>query len=287
MAGLLALNFSIDMEDTYFDTIKSDPLRILALGLMQGIPYYLVCLFTILLTKSPNFFKNKRFWLISGLGFLVLGLDRASHFHEIIAGSINNPYFHAFTNRVMGNFASFFTVVLPFYIIYKFILKKDLNHFYGIRKEKGNLKPYGIMLLIMIPLILAASFQKDFLQMYPIYKKTFPQLIIDKYNTPELVLVSIFELSYSFSFFIVELVFRGYFIFALVKIMGKEVVLPMATTYCVLHFGKPLGEAISSFFGGYLLGLIALKTENIYGGILVHIGIALLMEFFAFIQYLP
>jgi membrane protease YdiL (CAAX protease family) len=122
------------------------------------------------------------------------------------------------------------------------------------------------------------------LKVYPKYKFTNGNFIIQKLQYPKIAVAGLFELSYAFGFFIVEIVFRGFFIFALVKYLGKDVILPMAVAYCVLHFGKPLGETISSFFGGYLLGVIALKTNNIYGGILVHIGIALLMELFAFWQ---
>jgi len=52
-----------------------------------------------------------------------------------------------------------------------------------------------------------------------------------------------------------------------------------------LHFGKPIGEAISSIFGGYVLGVIALNTKSIVGGSIVHIGVAWLMELFAYLQH--
>jgi len=58
----------------------------------------------------------------------------------------------------------------------------------------------------------------------------------------------------------------------------------MVAAYAVLHFGKPLGESIGSIFGGYILGIIALYSRNIWGGVFVHGGIALLMEIFAFLQ---
>jgi hypothetical protein len=58
----------------------------------------------------------------------------------------------------------------------------------------------------------------------------------------------------------------------------------MAVIYCQLHFGKPLGEAISSIFGGYILGVISYQTKNIWGGVLVHVGIAWLMEVAGFFQ---
>jgi hypothetical protein len=54
--------------------------------------------------------------------------------------------------------------------------------------------------------------------------------------------------------------------------------------YCTLHFGKPMGEAVSSVFGGYILGVVAYETRSIWGGVIVHIGIAWMMEIIAFAQ---
>ena len=56
----------------------------------------------------------------------------------------------------------------------------------------------------------------------------------------------------------------------------------MAVLYCMLHINKPMGEAISSIFGGYILGVIALSQRHILGGCIVHIGIAGLMEVMAY-----
>jgi hypothetical protein len=39
-----------------------------------------------------------------------------------------------------------------------------------------------------------------------------------------------------------------------------------------------MGEAISSFFGGMLLGIVSYRTQSVWGGLLVHLGIAWLME---------
>jgi hypothetical protein len=58
----------------------------------------------------------------------------------------------------------------------------------------------------------------------------------------------------------------------------------MAVVYCVLHFGKPAGEAMSSIFGGYILGVVAYETKSVWGGIIVHMGIAWTMEIVAFVR---
>ncbi|MBL0133872.1 MAG: hypothetical protein IPP79_07630 [Chitinophagaceae bacterium] len=52
----------------------------------------------------------------------------------------------------------------------------------------------------------------------------------------------------------------------------------MAAFYCSIHFGKPLLECITSYFGGIILGVIVYRTKSIWGGLLMHLGIAWMME---------
>jgi len=85
-------------------------------------------------------------------------------------------------------------------------------------------------------------------------------------------------------FFSIEFFFRGFLILAFVGIVGPRAILPMAYMYVVIHWNKPMGELISSFFGGTLLGIVAYYSRSIVGGIIVHVGIAWMMEIGAFIS---
>jgi hypothetical protein len=159
------------------------------------------------------------------------------------------------------------------FIIWKIV---DSNQpFYGIVTKNIKWKPYWLMLLIMLPLIAAASTQPDFLTMYPKLK-----LIAGVYNESGLTgwHKLLFELSYGSDFIGIELFFRGFLILAFIKWAGKDAILPMACFYCTIHFGKPLGECISSYFGGLILGIVVYNTRSILGGLMVHLGIAWLME---------
>jgi hypothetical protein len=146
--------------------------------------------------------------------------------------------------------------------------------FYGITTKGLVWKPYWIMLLIMVPLIAAASTQPDFLTMYPKLKTITEYKIMDLSWWHKLL----FELSYGSDFITIELFFRGFLILAFIKWAGKDAILPMACFYCTIHFGKPLAECISSYFGGLLLGIVVYNTRSIFGGLMVHLGIAWLME---------
>lgn len=146
--------------------------------------------------------------------------------------------------------------------------------FYGFSTNNFQLRPYWFMLLLMVPLVAAASTQKDFLAVYPKLKNI--QFYLEHNNNWWHKLL--FELSYGTDFFSIELFFRGFLILGFMKWAGKEAILPMAVFYCTIHFGKPLGECISSYFGGLILGAITYNTQTIFGGLIVHLGIAWMME---------
>ncbi|MGK2863433.1 MAG: CPBP family intramembrane glutamic endopeptidase [Chitinophagaceae bacterium] len=146
---------------------------------------------------------------------------------------------------------------------------------YGLSVKKINYSPYFILLLIMVPLIAAASTQHDFLSTYPKMKMILP---LPENSDPGWFYKLLFQLSYGSDFFTIELFFRGFLVIGFMKWVGKDAILPMACFYCTIHFGKPMAECISSYFGGMLLGIISYHTQSIYGGLLVHLGIAWLME---------
>jgi hypothetical protein len=147
--------------------------------------------------------------------------------------------------------------------------------FWGFTTRNFQWQPYLVMLLLMIPLIAFAATQADFLQAYPKLKKV---NFIEEYSNHHWLYQLLYEISYGIDFIAIELFFRGFLVFAFVRYVGPDAILPMAVFYCSIHFGKPLLECISSFFGGMLLGILAYRTNTIAGGILVHLGIAWMME---------
>jgi hypothetical protein len=153
--------------------------------------------------------------------------------------------------------------------------------FYGFTLKNFNTKPYFIMLAIMVPLIVAASTQADFLKSYPRVQKLSS---LDISNSAHWVYFGTYEALYGLDFFGIEFFFRGFLILAFVHIVGPRAILPMAYIYLVIHWNKPMGELISSFFGGSLLGIVSYYSRSIVGGIIVHVGIAWMMEIGAFVS---
>jgi hypothetical protein len=152
---------------------------------------------------------------------------------------------------------------------------KPAYPFCGLTLKNFQLRPYLILLACMLPLIAFASTRPDFLAMYPKLKNV--AFFTDVSPRPWLHKL-LYEISYGIDFITIEVFFRGFVVLAFAHFVGKDAILPMAAFYCVIHFGKPLPECISSYFGGLLLGILVYKTQTIIGGLIVHLGIAWLME---------
>ena len=228
-----------------------------------AFPYLLSFLFKKKIPINIKFF----FLLIVAPALFAWKLSSDIQF-DISANQLENKYW----NHVIYWPLKLLIIGGCIWLIWKLFERKQ--PYYGFSKKYFEVRPYLIMLLIMVPLVAAASFQKDFLDVYPKLKNI--QFFFEKENSGWYKFL--YELSYGSDFVTIELFFRGFLILAFVKWAGKESILPMAVFYCTIHFGKPLGECISSYFGGIILGVITYNTQTIFGGLLVHLGIAWLME---------
>lgn len=148
--------------------------------------------------------------------------------------------------------------------------------FYLMRKPLA-FKPYLTLILWMLPFLLLAAATPSMQQFYP---RAGMVSLASGSTTARIIGYIIFEVAYLFDFFTIEMFFRGLLVGLLAKYLGQHCILPIALFYFAVHLGKPALEAVSSFVGGALLGINAYYTQSIWGGWVVHAGIALLMELF-------
>lgn len=172
--------------------------------------------------------------------------------------------------------------VLPIIIIMKLLFDKKIPGLYGLCRGKQHIKAYLWLYIIIIPLLIAVSFTPQFRSYYPIGKVwNYDGL----FGNSMIINILIFELFYIVNFIMVELIFRGTFVIGLGKNILHHAVLPMVTIYVALHFGKPIFETISAIFGGFFLGAIAYQSKHIWGGVFIHIGIAVFIEIIRITEY--
>jgi hypothetical protein len=265
------LNYWHNLENRFAAGGKTKWSNFFGYYLLYFIPFATAFLLQLLFYKDCQYYQNGWFWIILFLAPAFFSFRVNFDFQETVIKNIWSGDAQIFWLRCLNWVVRVFAVLIPVFIIW---LIKDRNNqpFYGTAALK-DVKPYLIMLLIMIPLIALASMQNDFLQMYPKAK------FIAQLDLPSKKLhYIIYELCYGFDFVSIEFFFRGFLILSLLKICGPHCIVPVACFYCSIHFGKPMGEAISSFWGGLLLGIVSYNTQSIWGGLIVHLGIAWLME---------
>ncbi len=267
-AGLIFLNYFFGMDEWISGRnsfYASFVYRYCIFLFAFGVPYIFY-----LLTNKKNYFSNLAPVLLiviaPAIFSLKVALNIPIHFSD--DKNLNNYWNHVFYWPML-----FVIVATILFFIWKSQYRTD--SFFGITFKNFQWKPYLLMLLIMLPLIAFASTQPDFLDMYPKLKAISGAGNKMSFNWWHKLL---FELSYGSDFITIELFFRGFLILAFIKWVGKDAILPMACFYCTIHFGKPLGECISSYFGGMILGIVVYNTRSIFGGLIVHLGIAWMME---------
>jgi len=273
-AGLLiALNYTLDIESSFIRGLDSRFSRCAVLFLVYCcafvIPYGFVAI-----ARKQLIATTPVFWLLLLLAPALFAVKAA----------IANPL----ENRIEGVWGDYWTIVsaLPFKLLVVLapliVLRRwfpEQPGFWGLTVRNVCWRPYGLMLLIMVPLIAYAGTQPDFLAAYPRLKQiAFIVPHTEHFGWFQLL----YEVSYGIDFVTIELFFRGFLIFAFARYAGPAAILPMAVFYCSIHFGKPLLESVSSFFGGLILGVVAYQTRSIAGGLAVHLGIAWMMEISAY-----
>ena len=225
--------------------------------------------------RDYRFWRSIQFW---GWSVFAIGIfsfrESFMEYYQWIS-ALSSPEFIS-ANQTTWKYV--FRMMLLFIPIlgYWYLFQRKEQVLYGFNSKAVDYKLYVMLLLCMVPLVAFASTQADFLSFYPRAKR------LESYSLSSWRYL-LFECCYAFDFIGIEFFFRGFMVLALTRLIGIHSIIPMACFYLSIHFGKPMGEALSSFFGGTILGVIAYHSRSIYGGIFVHVGIAWLMELGGFI----
>ncbi|MFH1138400.1 MAG: CPBP family intramembrane glutamic endopeptidase [Pseudomonadota bacterium] len=144
----------------------------------------------------------------------------------------------------------------------------------GLKKAFVGWEIYLVLYLALVPVLVAAVFLPEFTTMYPFYKeagRSWRHFLL-------------WEFFYGLQFFSLEFFFRGYMIHTLKRVMGAMAVPMMIIPYCMIHFPKPLPECLGSIVAGLALGTLSLGTGKIWGGVFLHVAVALTMDVLALLR---
>ncbi|BAV95312.1 CPBP family intramembrane glutamic endopeptidase [Ichthyobacterium seriolicida] len=279
MSVTIYLNYRFDFDNSVI-MVQPQHIRIVYYFALYSFAYYGILIPKMYLTGKEHKLKRSYFWIKSIFFLVIMSIALGSTFVSFFPRLENHVQNH-FIRSLAINIEEFIFYAICFGLFSIIFYKKRWEAYYGLNIKNVNILPYVWMLAIMFPIILLGSIQEDFLNYYPTFRVNTDDGSLGISKT---VAFSLYEMCYSISFISTEFMFRGVLVIGLSRALGRDAILPMTATYAFIHFGKPELETISSIFGGYILGILALKSKNILGGCLVHIGIALMMDTFTFIQ---
>ena len=281
IAALIIINYSTGFYRDVMKPTYASGDSMWAYPLFYAVMYFIVAIPTLLFQKDYQLLQDRRFYLKSlfFIGFYGASIGYFGYRNWEFAGFSDQEKLLAI--KFISQLKGAFIYLIPVWILKKTV-DKQVEGIYGLARSSKHINAYLMLFLMLLPFLVLTSFTPDFLSAYPQFR---PWLFEGSFGLPTWIYTPVYELGYAIDFLKTELVFRGMLIIGMVSIMDKKAVLPMVAMYVAIHFGKPLGETISSIFGGYILGALAYQTRHIWGGVIVHICIAMTMEIMGFLQY--
>ncbi len=186
-----------------------------------------------------------------------------SGFFDDLPLDVSHPYYYWFLSTALTLF------LLPV-IVSVFGTRQRLID-YGIRLGKQKLG-WSVTLsawVLMLPVIILA------VVVYPPFQDKYP---FCKEVAGSWQAFLPYQLAYGVYMFSWEFFFRGFMLFGLEKRFGNYSILIQTIPFAVMHFSKPLPEALGSIIAGLLLGVLALETRSFIYGAAIHWLVAMTMD---------
>ena len=165
-------------------------------------------------------------------------------------------------------------VLLPALTIW-FFLKQSVRDFgWKLNETTNHWKGYILLLSPILVFVYLVSLGKDFVNHYPFYSLA-SRSWID---------LLAWEFLYLTQFICLEFFFRGFILNALRPALGANAIWIMCVPYLMIHFPKLWLEATGAILFGLFLGILALRSRSIWGGVMVHAGVAVSMDVAALLR---
>ena len=162
-------------------------------------------------------------------------------------------------------------VIVPMAVLACLPGQRIRDYHVSLRGLGKHLWIYAVMFGLVLPAVLIASRTSSFRQTYPFYR-------IANRSHADLVM---WEALYAVQFLALEFFFRGFILQGLRRALGANAIFVMLVPYCMIHYGKPLPETLGAIGAGLILGTLAMRTRSIWGGVLIHVGVATTMDVLA------
>jgi membrane protease YdiL (CAAX protease family) len=162
-------------------------------------------------------------------------------------------------------------VVMPLLTISAIRGERIRDYHMSFKGFTKHLWIYVLMFTLITPAVIIASTTQAFRHTYPFYRLA---------NRSHFDLWT-WESFYAAQFVSLEIFFRGFLLHGLRRAFGANAIFVMIVPYCMIHYGKPMPETLGAIGAGVILGTLAMRTKSIWGGVLIHIGVAVTMDVLA------
>lgn len=190
--------------------------------------------------------------------------------------AIINHHYKELFEHFYGIFVlAFFLLIIPMLTV-KFVFREPLNQYgWQIGDTFKHKKLYIVsMLVLMISMYILSINSQSFADFYPFYHQASRSWF-------DFV---VWEMLYVTLLVSTEFFFRGFLLFGLRLPLGGLSIAVMLMPYMAVHLPKLWPEALSSIVFGIFLGLVALRSGSILGGIGLHISVAFTLDIAGILQ---
>ena len=159
-------------------------------------------------------------------------------------------------------------ILIPFALIHFALREPIRDHGWRWNQVSQHWRGYLLLLSPILLFVYLVSLGEDFVNHYPFYRhagRSWFDLIT-------------WELLYLSQFIFLEFFFRGFMLNALRPAIGANAIWVMCVPYMMIHLPKLWLEATGAILFGLFLGILAMQSRSIWGGVLVHAGVAVSMD---------
>ena len=163
-----------------------------------------------------------------------------------------------------------FTLLLVPALVAKFGTRERLKN-YGVQvgNQKLGWSVTAVAWILMIPVVILAVL------VYPAFVAKYP---LCKAVASSWQAFLLYQIAYGIYMFSWEFFFRGFILFGLERKFGNYAILIQTIPFAVMHYSKPLPEALGSIIAGVLLGVLAFETRSFLYGAAIHWLVAMTMD---------
>ncbi|MEO6698656.1 MAG: CPBP family intramembrane glutamic endopeptidase [Paraperlucidibaca sp.] len=231
----------------------------------QALMLTAVSLLLIHYLKYESSFQQASIWLSDLLGLAPYALWAA----------LMNSGFGELASQLWWGFWHVIGYVLLPVLLIRGVWHERVGDFgWRLGQTRAHWLGYVVLASPILLFVVMVSFRGDFSTHYPFYRQA---------SRSWFDLLA-WEAIYISQFVFLEFFFRGFLLNSLRPAFGANAIAVMCIPYLMIHFPKLWLEATGAIFFGLFLGVLALRSRSIWGGVAVHVVIAVSMDVAALVQ---